>query len=89
MEGFKDDQNKSNQKNSLAKKVTGKVKDTIYQCQKKQIYILGIFRGVINILKEIYFRDLQLKKINHGSGEDGSIGKHSTWNIPQPHQNYN
>ena len=30
MEGFKDDQNKSNQKNSLAKKVTGKVEDTIY-----------------------------------------------------------
>jgi hypothetical protein len=26
MEGFKDDQNKSNQQTSLAKKVTGKVK---------------------------------------------------------------
>lgn len=28
MEGFKDDQNKSNQRASLAKKVTGKVKGT-------------------------------------------------------------
>lgn len=28
MEGFKDDQNKSNQQTSLAKKVTGKVKGT-------------------------------------------------------------
>lgn len=28
MEGFKDDQNKSNQQTSLAKKVTGKVKVT-------------------------------------------------------------
>lgn len=30
MEGFKDDQNKSNQQTSSAKKVTGKVKGTVY-----------------------------------------------------------
>lgn len=35
MEGFKDDQNKSNQQASLAKKVTGKVKSTIYEYYKK------------------------------------------------------
>jgi hypothetical protein len=30
MEGFKDDQNKFNEQASLAKKVTGKAKSTIY-----------------------------------------------------------
>lgn len=30
MEGFKDDQNKSNQQTLLARKVTGKVQGTIY-----------------------------------------------------------
>lgn len=30
MEGFKDDQNKSNQQASLAKKVTGKVKKALF-----------------------------------------------------------
>ena len=51
MKGFKDDQNKSNQQTSLAKKVTGKVKGTICQCYKKWIYISDIFGKVlINIL---------------------------------------
>lgn len=59
MEGFKDDQNKSNQQTSLAKKFTGKVKGTIYYCYKKWFYILGKFGGVINIFNLIMSRMLE------------------------------
>lgn len=63
MEGFKDDQNKSNQQTSLAKKVTGKVKGTIYQCYKKWIYTLGIVSGVKNILNLIMIRMLKILQL--------------------------
>lgn len=59
MEGFKDDQNKSNQQTSLAKKVTGKVKVTTCQYYKKWVYVLIIFGGVINILNFIVSRMLE------------------------------
>lgn len=63
MEGFKDDQNKSKQQTSLAKKVTGKEKGTINQCYKKWLYTLGIFGGTINILDLILIRILKVLQL--------------------------
>lgn len=43
MEGFKDDQNKSNQQTSIAKKVTGKVKHYLQVLQQMGLQIRYIW----------------------------------------------
>lgn len=43
MEGFKDDQNKSNQQTSIAKKVTGKVKHYLQVLQQMGLQVRHIW----------------------------------------------